>query len=192
MGHKADSIEIEDKFWVPNTKPLLNWLSKNAKFEYKKRQIDEYFTPAHVDWLAEKYPNEFFRIRNADGDFSANYKFWYKTKTDHKGSHCDEFETDLDDGDQFKKMILAMGFKSRITVDKIRSSYQYKNFEIDIDEVKDLGTFCEIEIESDYIDIPDATNQIKNFATKIGVSDISDGPDMSGGYAMMLFRKGLT
>jgi adenylate cyclase class 2 len=188
MGHNISSIEIEDRFWVVDLSPLKNWLKKNATFKFANRQVDEYFTPAHKDYLANKYPNEFFRIRNEEGRFSTTYKFWYAVDNNGHHSHCDEFETEIANGDQFKKMMMAMGFTPRITVDKTRSSYSYKNFEIDIDEVKDLGSYCEIEIEGEYQDIDDAHKQIAEFAKKLGVTGIEGGPDMTGGYAMMIAR----
>lgn len=40
-------------------------------------------------------------------------------------------------------------FKEQCTVDKMRTSYQYDNFTICVDEVKDLGTFLEIELMAD-------------------------------------------
>ena len=38
-----------------------------------------------------------------------------------------------------------MDFRPIVKVDKTRSSYLYKNYEISVDYVKDLGDFVEIE-----------------------------------------------
>jgi predicted adenylyl cyclase CyaB len=189
MSHNSNSIEIEQKFYLPDSKPLTTWLEKNAKFKHRDQQVDVYYTPAHNDYLAKDYPTEFFRIRNSEGKFSTTYKNWHEIDENLNHAYCDEFETEISNGDQFQKMILALGFTARITVDKVRSSYEYHDCEIDIDEIKGLGSFCEIEIHGEYSDVAEAHKQIEKLAQEMGITDFKDGPDTTGGYAMMIFRQ---
>jgi adenylate cyclase, class 2 len=189
MSHTSNSIEVEQQFWVTNIESVQAWVKQNALFKYTNHQVDDYFTPAHSDYFAKKFPNEFFRVRNADGKFSTTFKYWYESDDQGHHSHCDEYETKVEDGEQFKKILQATGFTVRVTVDKIRTSYSYKNFEINIDVIKNLGSFCEIEIQGDYDSVADAQKQIEIFAKEIGIHNDEGAPDMTCGYAMMLFRK---
>ena len=67
-------IEIEIQAQVENEKPLIEFLEKEGKFQSEKNQIDEYFSPAHKDFLSTRPVNEWLRLRNAEGQGSINYK----------------------------------------------------------------------------------------------------------------------
>ena len=62
-----------------------------------------------------------------------------------KSYYCDEFETKIGSIEQFRKILSALNFRSIVTVDKLRKIYTYKDYEVAIDSVKDLGDFVEIE-----------------------------------------------
>jgi len=88
------NTEIEIQVKIENSKALLDFLGKNAKFRNEKRQIDEYFTPAHRDFLKVRPVNEWIRLRNANDKYSLNYKDWHCGK-DGKSNHCDECSLSL-------------------------------------------------------------------------------------------------
>lgn len=138
------SIEIEIQVQVEKIKPLENFLKKNAKFEGEYHQIDEYFTPAHRNFIAKKPTDEWLRLRNANGKFSINYKNWHHDK-DGKSHHCDEHETEVVDINKMRYIFESIDIKPIVVVDKIRKIYRYKKYEIALDEVKKLGDFVEIE-----------------------------------------------
>ena len=64
---------------------------------------------------------------------------------DGKTYSCDEYETSLGDMEQLRKILLALNFKSIVTVDKVRNTWTYQDYEIAIDSVKNLGDYVEIE-----------------------------------------------
>ena len=132
MAHK--NIEIEIQVTIENSKPLLDFLEHKGDFKYEKRQIDEYFTPKENDYTKVRPIKEWLRLRNAEGKYSLNYKNWYDEKNGHS-LHCDEYETEIKDLEQLKKVLLALNFRSLITVDKIRKVYHYKDYEVAIDKV---------------------------------------------------------
>ncbi len=137
-------MEIEIKVKVENIVPLINFLKANAKRLFSKRQIDEYYTPAHRDFLKAEPIEEWLRLRDSDGAYSINYKKWhYEGKT--TSNYCDEYETPVTDIEALRKILIALDFKALITVDKQRESWQYEDYEISIDSVKDLGQYVEIE-----------------------------------------------
>ncbi|MAF79750.1 class IV adenylate cyclase [bacterium] len=136
--------EIEIKVGVEHTDKLLEFLEKEGKFLGERQQKDEYFTPAHRDFLKVRPVKEWLRLRDADGQCSFTYKNYYYDERG-KSSHCDEYEAELTSMDQSKKMFNALDFKSICLVDKVRRSWMYKDYEVSLDSVKDLGDFVEIE-----------------------------------------------
>ncbi len=167
-----NDVEIEITVNIENNKPLMEFLEKNAEFKSEKHQIDEYFSPAHRDFLDVRPVKEWLRLRDADGGYSINYKNWHYDKNG-KSYHCDEYETKVEDLNQIKKILDILNFKSLVKVDKIRKTWIYKDYEIDIDSVKKLGDFVEIEyIGRDEKDPKRTTEEMVNFLKNLGCGKI--------------------
>lgn len=66
-------------------------------------------------------------------------------KTLKKTDYCDEFETKIEKADQIEKIFRSIDIKETVVVEKTRSTWMYKEVEVAIDEVKNLGTFIELE-----------------------------------------------
>lgn len=183
--------EIELKFEINNSRKLETWLKENAQFKSAKHQIDNYYTPPHRNFFDVKYPVEYLRVRHAKND-SITYKFWHAPNQSKEHSHCDEFETKVENGQQIEKIFEALNFRMLVAIDKKRKSYKYQNFEIEVDEVKDLGTFCEIEIKGLYKSVDDAKKQIWKLAKQLGFTENDRGDDLKLGYVYLLAKqKGL-
>ncbi len=165
--------EIEIKVKVENSKPLLVFLKKNAEFLFEQQQIDDYYSPAHRDFLAIKPIKEWLRLRRSDNKFSLNYKSWY-FNDQNRASHCDEYETQVEDIKAMQKILQVLDFKPLVTVDKTRKSWLYKNYEISVDAVKGLGDFIEIEYRGKEakVDIKKITNEMMVFLEKLGVGKV--------------------
>lgn len=172
MAHK--NIEIEIQVSVENSEPLLSFLQTEGVFQSEKHQIDEYFTPAHKDFLATRPIPEWFRLRDADGIYTMNYKNWHFDENG-KSHYCDEIETSVGSVDQAKKIVMALDFKSIAKVDKVRKTWTYKDYEIGIDSVKSLGDFVEIEYigKDENIDPDTVTAEMVDFLKKIGCGKIT-------------------
>jgi adenylate cyclase class 2 len=183
-----NNIEVELRYRVKNKKNILNWLNENAKKLYEYHQVDEYFTPKHKNYFDEKIPREYLRIRDSDGKFSIAYKYWYSTEKG-EGTHCDEYETDVEDGVQIKRIFKALDFKTLVVVDKYRVVYEYKDFEISVDDEKVVGVVCEIEIKKNYKDTDEAQGKIREFAKKLGLSESDRTEDVKLGYAFLIATK---
>lgn len=168
-----NDVEIEITVNIENNKPLMEFLEKNAEFEKEKHQIDEYFSPAHRDFLDVRPVKEWLRLRDADGEYSINYKNWHYDKNG-KSYHCDEYETKVEDLRQIKKILDILNFKSLVKVDKIRKTWIYKDYEIDIDSVKKLGDFVEIEYigKDENVDPKKITEKMIDFLKNLGCGKI--------------------
>src|SRR3989304_7200146 len=141
----TNNIEIEIQVQIEKIKLLEDFLKKKGKFIGRWRQVDEYFTPSHRNFIKKRPTVEWLRLRNTDGKkYSINYKNWHHGQ-DGKSHHADEFETKIEEIEQLRNIFRVLDFKPIITVDKTRTVYIYKNYEIVIDRVRNLGTFVEIE-----------------------------------------------
>ena len=182
-----ENIEIEIQVKIENSKPLLEFLEKSAEFQGEKHQIDEYFSPAHRNFLEKRPIEEWLRLRNADGNFSINYKNWHLDK-DKKSNYCDEYETRVDNMDKMKKIFNVLDFKPVVTVDKIRKIYIYEDYEISMDLVKELGDFVEIEYKGNDENPNPAkiTQEMGNFLKELNLGKIEKN---YVGYPFMLLFK---
>ena len=169
-----NNIEIEIQVNVENAKPLWEFLETNGSFQAKKHQLDEYFSPAHRNFIAIRPVAEWLRLRDADGKHSINYKNWHYDENG-KSNYCDEFETKVENIEQGRKILSALNFQPVIVVDKLRKIWTYKDYEIAVDSVKNLGDFVEIEYigEDEEADPKKITEEMINFLKEIGCGKIT-------------------
>jgi len=167
-----EDIEIEIQVKIENSQPLLEFLDKNAQFKEESHQIDEYFSPAHRDFTAVRPVKEWLRLRDSDGKYSITYKNWYYDN--ERSTHCDEYELSIANIDQMEKIMQALNFKNIATVDKIRRSWDYKNYEISMDSIKGLGDFIEVEYKGDEknLDPKKITAEMIKFLKDVGCGKI--------------------
>lgn len=167
------NVEIEIQVNIEKSKPLVDFLEKNANFKKETHQLDEYFSPAHRNFVEVRPVKEWLRLRDSDGNYSINYKNWY---FDEKGRsyHCDEYETEIEDLTPLRKILDVLNFKPLAKVDKIRKVWVYKDYEISIDTVKELGDFVEIEYigKNENVNPKKTTEEMINFLKSIGCGKI--------------------
>ncbi len=175
-------IEIEIQTRIEKSEALRQFLEKEAVFISENRQIDEYFTPAHRDFVAVKPIEEWFRIRDEKGQYSINYKKWHYENG--IGQYADEYETQVTDKESARKIVLALDMRPLIIVDKTRRKYNYKEYEIAFDSVVGLGDFVEIEYRgSETVDPKEETSRMIAFLKEQGCGKIELN---NGGYPMLL------
>lgn len=166
-------IEIEIQVNIKDSKSLINFLKNNAEFVSRAHQIDEYFSPAHRNFIKTRPVKEWLRLRNSCGKYSINYKNWYFDKKG-RSNYCDEYETELENLDQARKILSVLNFNSIVKVNKIRKIWKYKDYEIAIDSVKNLGNFVEIEYigKSKNTNFKEITREMINFLKKLDCGKI--------------------
>lgn len=175
-------ILLDKKSFLKIKKQLL----KIAKFKNKSRQVDEYFTPTHRNFVKPKFPYEWLRIGKRGNQTLITYKHFYPENAEYH-TYCDEYETKIDNTEALKKIFSALNFKKLITVDKKREVYFYKDeFKITLDEVKDLGYFMEMEALKDFGGIAKTRKMIFKFAKKLNL-DLFRKDER--GYPFLLMKK---
>ncbi len=152
----AKDTEIEIQARIEKVGPLLAFLKKNGKLVGQVHQVDDYFTPAHRDFLAIRPATEWLRLRDHDGRGLLTYKYWHHNKKG-QSNFADEFETGIENLATFKKVFAALNFKPLVTVDKTREIWRYRDYEIAIDHVLGLEEFVEIEYKGKKAVDPDKT-----------------------------------
>ncbi|MCX6790665.1 MAG: class IV adenylate cyclase, partial [Candidatus Gribaldobacteria bacterium] len=170
---QQDNIEIEIQVQVEKIEPLVEFLKTKGKFQAKHRQVDEYFTPTHRNFLGVRPAIEWLRLRNSDGVFWVNYKYWHTDETG-RSHYADEFETKIESSEQLRKIFMALDIKPLITVDKEREIWLYKNYEVALDTIKGLGDFVEVEYKanSQNLDPQQVTAEMIKFLKDLGCGTI--------------------
>jgi adenylate cyclase class 2 len=86
----------------------------------------------------------FVRIRQVtDGDTIFTVK--YDDQRHVLGMAATEHEVKVDSASELEQMLLLMGLKRIVRVKKIRRKTKYKEYEICVDDVEELGSYMEIE-----------------------------------------------
>lgn len=185
----AKDIEIELKYPLKNAQEVIDFLTKKAEFKYEKSQHDIYYNHPSRDFLEDNdNVNEWLRIRVSGGEAEINYKDWQPHDVQEK-THCSEYETIVSSYDQLSKILDALNFKKMVEVKKNRRSWNYKDTEISIDSVDDLGDFIEVEYKGDLSNIAETRKHL--FEVMATLSADTEELDHKGYPYLLLKAKGL-
>ncbi|OGY45652.1 MAG: hypothetical protein A2744_03135 [Candidatus Buchananbacteria bacterium RIFCSPHIGHO2_01_FULL_44_11] len=173
-------IEIELKFPLKNVKQCFEYLNAQAKKVISDLiQKDTYYTPSHRNFLAVQYPFEWLRLRETSKGFSLDYKHFHPENV-AKTDYCDEFQTNIENIEALKKILVSLDFKEIVVVEKSRDVWQYQKVEIAIDEVKNLGFFIELEATESFADPKKGKDYLysilKELKAEIGEEDLRGYP----------------
>lgn len=186
-----DNIEVEIKVKLSKIKfeNIEKILKKSAKFNKVTHHIDTYYNSKHLNFLKPKYPYIWLSVRERGEKILLNYKHWYPEGAKDT-THCDEYETKIEDKIELDKILKVLNITKLVTVDKTRKTYIYKNdIEIAMDKVKGLGYFIEAESLENSGGVEKTYAKLKEFLQSLGIKNFRMIP---GGYAAeMLRRKGL-
>ena len=166
-------LEIEHKRRL--TSNIEDFIKKLEKFGFelqsKLSEIDTYYSRPDVDFMQTV---ECLRIRQRDGFAEVTYKPATTTATHTKNDVIIKPETNLPiqpgDAAIAKQLLTSLGMVQLVDVNKYRRSFQSSDFPqatVAIDEIKDAGTFVEVEVLSD--DETDALAMINDVETKLGL-----------------------
>ncbi len=190
QNKSKENAEIEIQVKIDGIDKLLKHLKNKAQYISAEWQKDIYFSPSDSSksFLNKTPVDEWLRVRYEDSKTSVTYKNFHREKSGF-AKFCDEYNTDIKDGKQMEKVFLALGFVEIITVDKKRKTYMDGDFEISIDDIKNLGRFVEVEYKGKkskekYLDIKSSMVQ---YLKDKGCTNIVAN---NGGYPfMILFPK---
>ncbi len=182
------NIEVEVKVQLDSLDEVRSILPKFGKLIKSIKQIDEYYVPCHRDFFTHKpSPVEWLRIRtNPDTTI-----FEYDKSVDRKEGgqdYADEYESEISNPEEFRKILEFLDFKKAVTIDKQREYWDCKDFEVCLDKVKDLGYFIEVEAKGDLADTKKARQECIKFLNKLEVKDCEE-KRIETGYPTLLLEK---
>jgi len=134
-------LEVELRAKIDRVNLLNNKILLNKEY----LEIDMYYRYApeiNKDWVV--------RIRRHLNDFFVTYK---SNKKFGEGAWSEvEMQINKEVADKLHDFFLSNKFILDVIIEKNRKNFQYKNFEINIDQIKDLGIFIEAEVITDNVE----------------------------------------
>ena len=166
-------LEIERKRRL--TSNIEDFIKKLEKFDFELQsnlyEIDTYYSRPDVDFMQTV---ECLRIRQRDGFAEVTYKPATTAATHTKNNVIIKPETNLPiqpgDAATAKQLLANLGMVQLVEVNKYRRSFQSSDFPqatVAIDEIKDAGTFVEVEVLSG--DETSALAMISEIEVKLGL-----------------------
>lgn len=121
------------------------------------------------------------RIRKSNNKYIFTLKQPQKNEMDSI-----ERETEITDPEEFKEALILMGYRKAVEVRKVRVKTKYKDYEICLDNVEDLGYFVEVEKIVDTGDSELIQNELLEFLKTLGLN-ISER--VFNGYDTLIYIK---
>ncbi len=177
--------EVEVKARLKDRKEVFEKLqSVGCIWSGELHQVDDIFSrDSDITSFAKDRP--ILRIRDENGKFILTLKMDQSSKQD-----CIEHESEVGDKGEMEKILGILGFRKEVTVDKVRIKTKYKDMEIVLDTVKELGEFIEAEKMTDEAD-PEARKKIQEdlyeFLETLGVT--KEDKVIDGKYDVMILEK---
>lgn len=166
------NIEIKARTSQPEKiKSIL--INLNADFKGVDHQIDTYFN----------VPDGRLKLR--EGNIENNLIFY--NRPNQAGPKASDFYLYPPDNPTKLKEVLNKALGQKVVVDKHRSIFYIDNVKFHVDEVKDLGSFVEIEVfdANDTRDIAVLEADCKKYMELFG---IEEGDLMEGSYSDLLLE----
>lgn len=153
---------------------ILNIKRKFEKFNYEglKETIDEYYYDPKRDTLKPDKENQLshcLRLRSKNDNYFITYKD--DIFEDGKWLYSNEYETKVESIDIIKEIFEKLGLVKFIKIENKKETYTYDNYEIVIEDVKDLGIFMEVEYcTNEDVDVKLIKKEIQNFIDGLGLN----------------------
>jgi|SRR3989344_4097046 len=172
-------IEVEAKIHINGPEEFREKASKLGKYIGKEDKLDDYYTLENI----KEFPQKSLRVRKRNNIYEVNFK----NKINYiKGVHAkNEEEFQVTDISPFLNLIHEFGFKRWLRKEKTSEIYEIKkDFHIEINNVKNLGWFLEVEYLADKRHIGQARSSVLKIIKELGI----DKKDIiEEGYTKMLW-----
>lgn len=158
-------FEIERKFRLRADEVAEIKTKLEAKYGPGKElvQKDELFLLGKTSYSQHITGEPALRIRSSGG----KHYFTYKHTVLRSGNRV-EHETEVNDPTAMRAALLAMGWHNVIHFEKVRQHYHAGGVTYDLDNVKGLGNFLEIELVAEKD--ADAEATLINIAESLGIT----------------------
>jgi adenylate cyclase, class 2 len=179
--------EVEIQVVLKNPEYVEKRLKEIAQFIKAKNQKDEYFIPKHEDFFELAIPVEYLRVRHEDGKNELNYNFLH-LNADGSLLKTDEYEVKVGNPEMMSLILKKLDMENKVTVTKHRKTFQYKDFEVLLDYIEELGYFLEIEAKKHFGSIEETKKKCYELLGEIG-AEWEEMPIGLRGYPIMILAK---
>lgn len=156
-------IEVESKIKVHDAKEARKRIEKIASFVKKEHKIDDYYSLSR-----DSYPKKSLRVRDKGKKREVNFKQWRNYSDGIWAKKEVEFE--VSDLKNFFDLLDDFGFRKWMKKEKKTELYKTRDgVMIELNYVKRLGWFIELEVLCQPKDIAKARSKIKRVRKKLGV-----------------------
>ncbi len=169
---------------------ILSIKNKFKKFDYKglKNTIDEYYYDPKRDTLKPDKDNQLshcLRVRSKNNEYSITYKD--DVFDNGKWLYSNEYETKVESVAMIKEIFSKLGLVKFIEINNKKEIYTYNNYEIVIEDVKDLGIFMEVEYcTNEDVDVKLIKKEIQNFIDSL---ELNVSEELNMGKPEMYMKK---
>lgn len=101
--------------------------------------------------------------------------------------YAEEYETEISQPNELRKILEFLDFKKVITVEKEREIWNCGDLEICLDKVKNLGFFIEVEAKGNFGNSIDAKKACYKFLNKLGIN-VTSKNIINAGYPVLLLK----
>ncbi len=162
------------------------------KFLGDKKTLDVYYFDPKRDDLKPDENGQLkncLRIRDKDGKVSVAYKVDHFDKNGI-WLYSDEYEIEASDFSKVEEIFKKLGFEELIRIENTKSTFINEDYEIVLEDVKDLGIFMEVERHNvlDREDIVKVKEEIWNWIKDL---NIKVGLELTMGKPELMLRKKL-
>lgn len=136
-------MEVEIRAQIQDVELLKSNLEKLEGVEEKsspQRQVDIY-----LKHEKDEERKTVLRIRKDYESEEALLTFKAKNPVGYSDTAWQDFDTPIKEPDKLEKLLTKNGYVYVCLIDKVRQSFSFKDMEINIDNIRDLGVFVEIE-----------------------------------------------
>jgi len=179
-------LEVETKVHIKDVAKLRKKIQAIAKFNKKETRGDDYFAIK-----IKNYPKKAFRIRDNGKTYVVNFKKWLTQYWTRDIVVKEEYEFETKDPQKFLALMRDLGFREWMKKIKTSESYTHKKdsrIVIEINKVKHLGYFMEIEYIAKKSEMKKAIKKIRDTLDELEI----DPKDVTNkGYTRMLWDKGI-
>jgi|WetSurMetagenome_2_1015567.scaffolds.fasta_scaffold873552_1 adenylate cyclase, class 2 len=171
------SIEIEAKLKVDSLELVEQKLKLlGGEFVAEQLQSDEHFDDAKSSL---KNSDRCLRLRKQQISDNIKYLLGYKgAKEKSNFKKRQEIEVEIKNAEALKQLLSAIGYESKLCVEKKRRLWRLGGCEVALDELSVIGSFVEIEGPGD--------KEIADVQNKLGLSEI---PHIKESYACLVTGK---
>lgn len=145
---------------------------KNFTYKGLKKTIDEYYYDPKRDTLKPDKDNQLshcLRLRTKNNEYFITYKD--DVFENGKWLYSNEFETKVESIEMLKEIFSKIGLKKFIEIDNNKETYIYNDYEIVVEDVKDLGLFMEVAYcTNDDVDIKKVKQEIQDFIDNLNLN----------------------